>query len=85
MGLLLKDHEKYAESFENLSKAIKINPKFAEAHYNLAVLLMDEKARKILKAKTSESTRGSPSRAKRSPAKKPTAGRKSTRNNKETG
>jgi len=35
-----------------LQKSIKINPDFADAHYQLAVLLMNQKALKeIMKAK----------------------------------
>ena len=60
----------YTEAFDSLNKAIKINPKFAEAHYHLAVLLMDENARKDLKTKSIPTKQNAPSKAKRSPAKK---------------
>ena len=62
-----------------LQQLAKINPKFAEAHYHLAVLLMDKSARRALMAKPSAKNRKAPAKTKKPPAKKPaTARRKKT-------
>jgi hypothetical protein len=44
----LHENCRYAEAQQNFLTAIGINPKFAEAHYRLAVLLMDPAATKLL-------------------------------------
>ena len=56
LGILLSEKEQFQDAFDCLQKSIFINGNFAEGHYQLAVLLMNESAQLAL---SSARTKGS--------------------------
>ena len=55
LGKLLSSKKMFYEAYQSLDKAIKIDAKFANAHYELAVLLMNKSAQKVISRKVSSS------------------------------
>lgn len=43
LGLAYRDQERFREARESLEKALTLDPKFAQAHYEIAVLYLKEK------------------------------------------
>ena len=48
LGILLSQEGQFVEAFKCLQKSIEINPEFADGHYQLAVLLMNDSAQIVL-------------------------------------
>ena len=52
LGKLLSSKKMFYEAYQSFAKAIKIDSKFADAHYELAVLLMNTSAKKVISARS---------------------------------
>ena len=54
LGLLLVAESKFKDAMKNFEYAIANDPNFAEAHYQIALLLMDDAVNKILRTSSTK-------------------------------